>query len=302
MLWLTLAILVALGWSFGVFIDNYNTDVNFKGRLPQGQKVFSAVAYTLTAVLIAVFWPILPIEIVPLLLLVLSGVLASVASVPYYNALKSENATGATIFAQLAPVMYLIAGWVFLGQEITLMNIVAFLVILAAPVIVIASTGKRHKRLEFWATGMLMLYLLLCVASNLVFIGAENGLDFVSAFFWFMVGKALTDIILVTIFKKWRVRFMNVLRERKLKLLMPMLINQGIYTFTEVGYRLALTLGSVAIVSVVTNAAQLIITFVLGLVLTWIWPNFGREKLKKRTILAHLVATVVAVVGIVLLQ
>ena len=65
---------------------------------------------------------------------------------------------------------------------------------------------------------------------------------------------------------------------------------------------MALTLGPVAIVSVVANASMMILTFVLGIILTIIWPNFGREKLKKRRVLAHLVATVLAVIGIIMLQ
>ncbi|MFV0485261.1 MAG: hypothetical protein ACK5MU_03510 [Candidatus Saccharimonadales bacterium] len=302
MLWLILAILVALAWAFGAFIDNYNTDVNFKGRLPQGQKVFGAIAYTITAIVIAIFWPIVPFEITPILLLILSGVLSSIASIPYYNALKSENTTGATIFVQLAPVMYLIAGWAFLGQEIQPLEILAFLVVLAAPIIVIASTGKRQKRLEFWAAGLLMIYLLFSVGSNVLFLEVMGENDFVTAFFWFMVGKALTDIVLVSAFKKWRARFFSVLKARKGKFMTALVVNQGIYTFAEVAYRIALTLGPVAIVSVVANASMMIITFVLGIILTLIWPNFGREKLTKRKILAHLVATVLAVIGIVMLQ
>ena len=302
MLWLILAILVALAWALGAFIDNYNTDVNFKGRLPQGQKVFGAIAYTLTAAVIAIFWPILPLDILPILLLILSGVLSAVASIPYYNALKSENATGATIFIQLAPVLYLIAGWAFLGQEIQPLEIFAFLVVLAAPIVVIASTGKRQKRLEFWAAGLLLLYLLFSVGSNVLFLEVKGDGDFVTAFFWFIVGKAIADIVLIAMFKKWRTRFFNVLKVRKGKFLTALIVNQGVYTFAEVAYRTALTLGPVAIVSVVANASMMIITFVLGIILTLVWPNFGREKLKKRSVLAHLVATVLAVIGIVMLQ
>lgn len=302
MLWLILAILVALAWSLGAFIDNYNTDVNFRGRLPQAQKVFGAVAYALTAVAIAIFWPLVPMEIMTILLLVLSGALSAVASIPYYNALKSENATGATIFVQLAPVLYLVAGWLLLGQTIGIVEILAFVVVLAAPIVVIASTGKRQKRLEFWAAGLLMLYLLFSVSSNLVFLDVIGTQDFVTAFFWFVVGKAAMDIALVLMFKKWRVRFFNVLKIRKAKLVVPLIVNQGIYTFAEVAYRIALMLGPVAIVSVVANASMMILTFVLGLILTLIWPSFGREKLKKKTVLAHLIATILAVIGIVMLQ
>jgi drug/metabolite transporter (DMT)-like permease len=302
MLWLVLVILVAAGWALGAFIDNYNTDVNFRGRFPQGQKVFAAVAYILTAIIIAIFWPLMGFPIDTILLLIVSGVASSIASVPYYNALKSENATGATIFVQLAPIMYLIAGWALLGQDVGPMKFLAFLVILSAPLTIILSTEKRRRRLEIWAAGLLMAYLIFAVGSNLVFIYVAGELDFATAFFWFIVGKALTDTVMIVVFKKWRKRFFDVLKVRKLKLLGPLVVNQAIYTLVEVGYRMALMLGPVAIVSVVANAAQLMLTFILGVILTLIWPVFGRERLSRRMILAHLVATILAVAGIVMMQ
>ena len=302
MLWLVLVILVAVGWSLSAFIDNYVTDVCFRGRLPQGQKVFSVVAYVITATIIAMIWPLMEMELGVIMALILSGAFAAIAGVPYYNALKSENATGATIFVQLAPIMYLIAGWMLFGQEVGPMKLLAFLVILAAPLVIILNTERRRRKMEILAAGLLMVYLLLMVTSNLVFIGFAAELDFMTAFFWFIVGKGVADAVMIVMFRRWRVRFFNVLKEKKLKLVVPLLVNQIVFTLTEIGYRTALMMGAVAIVSVVANASQLIITFVLGLVLTLIWPVFGGERLNKKMVLAHLVATILAVTGIIMVE
>jgi hypothetical protein len=40
----------------------------------------------------------------------------------------------------------------------------------------------------------------------------------------------------------------------------------------------------------------------MGLLLTLIWPKFGREKLQKKVILVHFIATILVVIGIVLMQ
>ena len=63
-----------------------------------------------------------------------------------------------------------------------------------------------------------------------------------------------------------------------------------------------LVIGTAAIVSVTANSSQLILTFVMGIILTHLWPKFGREKLNKHIVRAHLIATVLAVIGIVILQ
>ena len=59
---------------------------------------------------------------------------------------------------------------------------------------------------------------------------------------------------------------------------------------------------TVAMASAVTKTLHPIFVFTFGIVLTLLWPAFGREKLNKKTILTNLIATAVAVVGIVLMQ
>ena len=54
--------------------------------------------------------------------------------------------------------------------------------------------------------------------------------------------------------------------------------------------------------SVASDAVEPIVIFFLGLLLTLIWPKFGREKMDRKTIIVHLVATILVVVGIVLMQ
>ena len=70
----------------------------------------------------------------------------------------------------------------------------------------------------------------------------------------------------------------------------------------EFASRWSLILGVAALASVVANVAELILTFVLGLVLSAIWPKFGREKLNRHIIIAHLLAVVLCITGIIILQ
>jgi drug/metabolite transporter (DMT)-like permease len=302
-MWLLLCIAAAAGASISIFIDNYVTDVYFKGRLPQAQKIFGVVAYAMMAVATICLFPIEEMPLYLVLLLMGSGAISSLSYIPYYKALKYENTTGAAIFFQLAPVIYLIAGWGLLGEVIGGRELLAFCLILLAPLVVIFSSSKRSRKLELKAAGLFLFYVFVAVGANLLFVyGEEQGeVGFATVFFWIVFGKLLTDLVTAVVMKSWRKRFFWVFKKSRGKLLVPMLANEVVYGAVEVFGRLALIAAPVAIASVVMNAGELVLTFVFGIVLTVLWPKFGREKLQRRSVVAHLIAVVLATVGIVLL-
>ena len=78
--------------------------------------------------------------------------------------------------------------------------------------------------------------------------------------------------------------------------------NQCLCAFADYMYRYGLVLGIAALGSAITNAAELIMTFILGIVLSVIWPNFGREKLHRHLIVAHIIAVALCVAGIIIIQ
>ena len=102
--------------------------------------------------------------------------------------------------------------------------------------------------------------------------------------------------------KPWQQRFKYIWRRKRKRFLIAILANQAISTSAELAIRAAMILGVTALVSVTCNAAELIITFLLGIVLSLIWPKFGRENIHRHVVIAHLLATVLAVVGIIILK
>jgi drug/metabolite transporter (DMT)-like permease len=263
-------------------------------------------------ILIALIFPLQELPLQTIIILIGVGIVNSLASIFYYKALVAEDATGATIFTQLEPLLYLILGWTILGEHIAPTEILAFILILLAPLIIIFTANKRSQKLEIRAITLLAICTTMQVVANIVFI-KFSGLEdiainnnefniFATAIFFTMIGNLITDTSLALIFKSWRTRFWNVVKKAKHRYVIPALINEIIYAPVDLVYRFALIIAPVAIVSVATGALSLIITFALGIILSILWPTFGREKLKKRIILAHLLATVLAVMGIIILQ
>lgn len=302
MLWLILCIVAALTWSISAFIDNYQTDVIFKGKTPQAMKVLNGPVYILISIIVGLILQAPIPNIAQIGLLILSGALSSVGSLAYYQALKNEEATGATIFYQLQPVLFLIVDFLIFGESITAKQILGFIIILLAPIIVIF-TRKRAKsrRMAIHAAALLILYVLIATASAEIAVRSTAGVDYRSVFIFYLFGHGLTDCLLGLI-PKYRKRHKYIMKHSPKAYVGTVILNQCLCAFADFTYRYGLVIGIAALASAVTNAAQLILTFLLGIILSLIWPNFGREKLHRHLILAHVAAVILCIVGIIIIQ
>ena len=153
--WLILVAITVIFDASRIFIDNYVSDVYFKKNGAVSQKFFYGFTYILMAIiiLIATNFNLFQADYVGIGLVLLSGALVSIAGIPYYKALEIEDSTNLGIFMQLAPVLYLILGWFFLGDTFSPLQLVAFIIILAAPTLIVFTTKnvvvKSRLKLSF---------------------------------------------------------------------------------------------------------------------------------------------------------
>ena len=303
MLWLILAIINAAGYAICGFFDNYITDVVFKANKQESAKIFYGISYILTAVALVLICGLQIMTFDRIGWLLLAGVLSSTASIPYYRALKDEETTTASVFLQLTPLVYLIADFLIFKEPITPTQMMAFLIIIMAPaVIVLSRRHKRSRKLELSAAAGFLAYVVLAGSSGVITSHAGEGYNFPTVFAWFIFGRGIMDLIYYFSHKDWRARYKYVHKHDPKRLYWSLIISQGVFLIAEFAGRFALMIGTPALVSVTANALEMIIVFVLGIVLSIIVPKFGREKLSRHVIIAHLVATVLAVTGIIMLK
>lgn len=307
--WLILVGAAVIFDTLRIFIDNYISDVYYKGRDVAGQKLFSAYAKTILgiAILIAVGFNFSQFEPITIFLLLLSGILSGIAEVPYYIALGIEDSTNLGIFIQLAPVFYIILGWLFLGETISLIQFIAIAIILVAPILIVLTSRKRSRKVKLRAVFLAFLYVLISVIGNLIFVKLNaDKLEtniLVEEIAIVILGVGLTDFAIMYLIPKWRKHYYRVQKNSHNKVLVPLTASFFVGAFKTFAYRLALiSAPAVALASAASDSVEPIVIFFMGIVLTLIWPKFGREKLDKKTVLVHLVATILVVIGISLMQ
>lgn len=305
--WLVLVAIATITDSLRIFIDNYSSDVYFKGKGSVSQKLVYGYFFIITAIIGTVIIGFNPfsIPIENLLFLLLGGALSSLSGITYFRALELDDSTNIGIFTQLAPVFYLILGWFFLGDTFSPIQLVAFVIILLAPFLIVFTTRKNSRKIRIRAAISAIIYVLIAVIGNIIFIKAEeaSSLNFVQDLLILFFGKGITGVIVVYVNPKWHKRLKYVMKKSRKKVLRPLICNFIVSLFKEFSYRGALALApAVAIASVTSDSAEPIVIFFMGIILTLIWPKFGREKLDRKTVLVHLIATALVVVGIVLMQ
>ena len=303
MLWIILGILAAAAWSFAAFIDNYLTDVIFKGKTPQAVKFINGPVNIAIGIAVAIICQIQIPEWWQAGLLMLSGAISAVGVIAYYQALKYEESTGAAIFYQLQPIMFLLIDRFMFGEQISQQQILGFIIILLAPVvIVLANKRARARKFEMAAAGLLILYVFVATISAEISTRTGEGIDFPAIFSFFIIGKGVADILLGLFIPGYRKRHHYILKRYKLKYCIVAAFDQLICAVADFTYRYSLIIGIAALSSAITNASELIITFTLGIILSAIWPNLGREKLQRRLIIGHIIAVILCVIGIIIIQ
>ena len=304
--WLILVLFAVLAGSSHIYIDNYISDFYFKGRLAVAQKMFFAFAFIVVAIILAIIsgFDFLGVDIKIILFLILSGICTSLAGIPYYKALEIDDSTNLGIFIQVAPVLYLVLGWLFLGESISLLQMVAFIVIMVAPVLIVLTTRKRSRKIKLRAIFYAFLYVLISVSSNLIFVKENSAteISFLGSMTLVMFGKGIGNVIIMALRPKWVKRFRDVYKASRRKVLKPLMGTLSFSLIKDFTYRGALLLApSVALASAAADSTEPIVIFFMGIILTLIWPKFGREKLNRKSVLVHLAATVLVVIGVALL-
>ena len=304
--WLVVLAIAVVSDALRIFIDNYISDVYFKEKGAVSQKIVSGIVTPILGIIILIVTGFNFTEIPPvaLTLLLMSGVLGSLAGIPYYKALEIDDSTNIGIFFQFSPILYLIIGWIIGDEQFSIIQLLACFIILAAPLLVVITAKKRSRKVRIKAALLAFISIIFYVASGETFIqGNVDGINIFSEIGLVLITKGLSDLLIIGSRRKLRRRLTKVVKSSRRKVLIPINISIVMRVIQEFSYRIGLIIApSVAIASAASDAVEPAVIFFMGLLLTILWPKFGREKLQKKTVLVHFIATVLVVIGIVILR
>lgn len=304
--WLLCIAVTVFASACTIFLDNYISDYYFKGHSANAQKNFYWFPFIIIGIvcvcITGVDFTNIPFYVY--LIFMLSGASTAIAGIFYYKALEVSDSTDFGIFSQLSPVFYLICGWLFLNQTISTHQFIAFIIILSAPILIIISTKKRSRQVRIKAILYTIINLLIDAIGTVAFVKfSDNSINFVTSMGFVYLGKGIGNGLIMLAKPKWRKRYRFVIKSSHHKAYLSLAASLALGVVNHFAKNLSLVLApSVAVASAITNSTKPIVIFFLGILFTLLWPRFGREKMTKKVIYVHLIATIIVVIGICLIQ
>lgn len=237
-----------------------------------------------------------PLSMSDFLIAMISGVFFVAGIVFYYKAVKHDEISRIIILFQFLPVFVLLLSFLFLGQMLGKNELIGFLFLVSAGVIVSYKKANRAFRLSkafyFMAVGAFLIAIGY-VTQEYVF----SITNFWNAFFWLRV--SMFSALCVLLIPSIRRDFINTMEKmpNKIRALVGFKMFTDFSAFLFLGF--ALLNGPVALISALGNSIEPLFIFTITLVTSLYLPNIIKEDIDKKSIMTKLLALALIIIGVV---
>lgn len=294
--WFIPALLSPIVYSLINFVDKYLISSEIKDY--RAMPIYTGIVGFIGGTLLWIFTGFPILEFRDAFIILLTGVLALFALVFYFQALSEEETTVIIILFQMFPVFSLILSYLFLSETITLKQLIGFIIILTASVgVSLRKTSTKTKIGK--ALLLITIYNILWAFSGVLAKYTINVNTLPKIFSYESWGIGFGGLILFLFYIPARNAFLENVKTIKKRTLAILFINEGLFALGKSLSFLAYSLGSVALVSVVSST-QVFFGIILGFVLTLIAPKVFKEDVTKEGLLKKIAFSILLFIGILL--
>jgi len=301
--WFLIALLPPIFWSITNHIDKYILTKYFKGGAIGSVIIFSsAISVILLPLIILIHPEVLQTFNPRYLLIVLTGSLYLLASLPYFYALEKDDASLTVPLFQMIPVFSFALGYLFLKETLNITQVIGGLIILISSIFISLNISEIKKMKMKWDVfGLMVLSSVLFSLNFLFFKYFTIETNFWVTSFWEYVGFALFGLFLLVFIKPFREGFLKVIKTNRLKVLGLNGTNEIINIVAKISFNYASTLTPVTLVWII-NGLQPLFVFLFGIILTVLLPKISKEDITRRTLIQRMVAIAVITIGVYLIN
>lgn len=296
--WLWFALLAPAIYAAVVFVDKYILIKEVKDY--QAMPIYSAIIATVTGSIIWILtgFPLLSFQ--DTLIILLTGILTISAAAFYFRALSEGEVSKITILFQLTPLITLALAYVFLRESITINQLLGFILILIVTIGVALNKGQENFKPSSTFGLILISDLFWALALVLFkFVNETNSFAKIVSFEGWGIG--LGGIILYYFFPSVKNAFLKTNKRIKKRVLGIVFINESFYLLGRLLTYFAISLGPVALVSVV-GGTQVFFAILYGWILTIFAPKIFKEDVSKRSLSKKMVMAALVLLGLWLVQ
>ena len=240
-----------------------------------------------------------PIKSTDLIIGLFGGLIFSIGIMFYYKAVQYEEISRVVMVGQLGPVCVLVLAYLFLSEALTINNLVRFLLLIFAGLIVSYKKMDGSFKISR-ALGLMLLSVLLTSISLIIAKYIYNLMSFWSAFLWLRVtGFTALLFLILPPARKDALKTFKVMPNR-IKGLMAFKMIIDFTSFVFGGY--ALMKGPISLVAALSSTVLPLFVFILASLISVYFPNIIKEDIRKEALLMKLIAIILIVAGIIFIN
>lgn len=301
MLWLIVIVIAYLLNASATAIDKFLLSKKIPN--PAVYAFFISALSVLGVVLIPFGFHSIPF--LQIVIALLTGVVFTFAYLFMFKALGENEASRITPFmGGLQPIFVFVLAWIFLGESLGILAIVAFFVLVIGTIILSRQGGQSAKqqrlsrRSYLYATIATILFAIAYTATKYVY----NQDGFITGFVWTRLGTFLGAMLLLAYPKN----FMDIIgglkkpqQQQKTGLLFIIGQGAGALSFILVSYAISIS-SSVAIINA-SRGLEYVFLLLILIILSRKFPKVLSEKMTPKIVLQKSLATAFIIVGLILL-
>lgn len=289
--WFFIALGAPFLWAVTNHIDKLLLDKYFKRCGVSTLIVFSAFAGVLTLPFLYLIDPrVFSVAPLHIALLLVVSLCTATSFFLYFHALDGEEASIVVVFYQLIPIFGYLFGYILLHEALGLMKLVAMGVILAGALIVSIEVDEENRfRLKHRTIYLMSAASVLVAAEAVLFKYVAVQESVWTSLFWQYVGMGVFALATYALVGSCRAEIASVIRRNTAGTLLINIVNELIFLLGNFLFSYAYLLAPVALVLTV-NAYQPLLVFIIGMVLTVLFPHLGTESIKLRHVMQKVLA------------
>ena len=295
--WILFVLLAQFIWSFTTIIDKFVISKKYIAN-PLVYIVINGLT-NLIFIFLLPFFSFEPLKILDFLIALLSSAGFAVGVVLYYKAVQYEEISRITLLYQSTPLFVFILASIFLKESLTAYKLLGFLFLLSAGIIVAykkSRGGFMMSRAFYYMAASNFFIAVAYISAKHTF----NVTGFWSAVLWLrLTGFVdLAVLLLPSVRKDFAATFGSMKIKIKKLIGFKMLLDASAFISSD----FAILLGSVSLVSALSNAALPLFVFALALLITIYFPSIIKEDIHKKSFIIKLAAIIRIIIGILLVN
>lgn len=293
-MWIIFATLTPFLYTVTNFIDKYILEKKIKD--PTAATIFGSYVSGVIGIIILAINGFPIFETQQIVYLCIAGILLVLYLLPYYSALKLDDASRVVPMFQFIPVVVFLFSWIFLHETLTTIQFIGFLIIVLSGFIL----SSNKVNLEMLKPRPVLFFMLISssmYAGMLILIRSViRTEDFWVTMGYQMVGSALGATILLGIvgvnrFKKATKNLFSIIG--------IISVNNGIAITAQLSEGFALSLATTSLVSVV-GGIQPLFLILIGYFLTRSYPHIIKEDISRRMLQKKIIIMCALLLGLYL--